>query len=109
MSTTSSDTLLELSGTITTIYPIEHDRRTDQYIQKLIIDNAQVTHGITTVPLRVLIIIKVTDTESPIPFQLNHPITAKGFFRRESSDFLSFLHMVHAPSGYIRYNGKIYR
>jgi hypothetical protein len=103
------DPLVEVSGTITTVYPMEHDGRRNQYIQKIIVDNAQVTHGIVQVPLRLLFVVKVPDVENPIPFQVNHTITAKGFFRRRSSDFLSFLHTIHAPSGYIRYDGKVYR
>ena len=105
----SSDTLLELSGTITTVYPVEHDGRLNQLVQKVILDNCQVTSGITTVPLRLLLIVKVPDADAPIPFKVNHSLTAKGLFKRMPSDFLSYLHTVHAPSGYLRYDGKIYR
>lgn len=104
-----NEPLIELTGTITTVYPVEHDGRSGQFIQKLILDNAIAVQTVETIPMKLLIVIKVHDAESPIPFLVNHPITVKGFFRRLPQDFLSFVHRVHAPSGFIRYDGKVYR
>lgn len=103
------DELIEVIGTIVVVQPLEFEPSANQYIQKIILSNAIAVNHVINLPDRVLVLVRLTGNTDPIPFRVNDPITVKGFFKRLPSDSLSYLHTTHAPSGYIRYDRKIYR
>lgn len=94
---------IEISGTISSIYPIESNNS-----QKIILDNCSGLNTIIPVEPRIVAVIK-HPAEDFINFAVGDPITVKGIFtRRKSSDYLSTVHHIHKPIGFIRYNGKVY-
>ena len=107
--TLDRDVLVEVTGTIVAVDSLQFDPSVNQYIQKVILTNANAVNHVITIPDRVLIMVRLTSNIDPIPFHVNDPITVKGFFKRSPTGFLSYMHKTHAPSGYIRYNGKVYR
>ena len=102
------DDVLELTGTISALYPIESDN-TGNLIQKVILDNVTAINSNINITSRVLLIVRVQEYVDPIEFSINSPITAKGVFSNGSANFLPTLHTIHAPTGFIRYNSKVYR
>ncbi len=104
MNKSRTNEIIEVYGVIATIFPVDMDNS-----QKIIIDNAAVLNSIVQVEPRILLIVKQPFFDN-IDFKVGLPITAKGVFsRRKSADFLSILHTAHAPIGFIRYDGKVYR
>lgn len=100
--------IYEVTGTISIVYPVEIDQYAHM-VQKIVIDNAVALNSNTTVGPRVLLIVKVSEFEDVIDFTVGSAITAKGSLNRGNANFLDTLHTIHAPTGYIRYKGKIYR
>jgi len=107
MAVQPNDKLVEITGTITTIEPPSIGA-SDVFHQRLLLENAQPVNVAVALPRKLLLTVQYP-IGSTIPFQLGTPITAKGFFRQSSADSLSYMYNLHAPAGYIRYNGKIYR
>lgn len=100
------DPLIEVVGTIMTVEPFVYDTASHLYIHRLILENCMVVNNVINVPSRILIMIRSTDA---ISFKVNDPITVKGFFKRQKEDSLSYMYSVHAPQGYIRYSGRVFR
>ena len=100
--------IIEATGTIATIYPVEHDG-SSQWVMKLILENVHVLNNIAGMDASVLAIVSMNAAFPPIPFELNSPITVKGILSHRKPGQLSVLHTLHAPVGFIRYRGKIYR
>ena len=105
---TKSDELIQVIGTIAIVEPLSLDPSTGQYVQKVVIQNALAVNNPINLPPRLLITVRVIGNSNPIPFRVNDPITVKGFYKQLPPDFLSYMYNTHAPSGYIRYSGKIY-
>lgn len=100
--------IIQISGTITIVYPIEKDN-VGSLVQKIMLNNvSSISHTVQVDP-QIIVVVKVSDISSPIPFRINDPITVKGIFDRQTSDFLSIVYNTHYPIGYVRYNGKIYK
>jgi len=103
-----SEPIIEVSGTVMVVYPIEFDS-IGNGVQKLIINNVSCnTHTIQT-ESKLLLVVKVADTRNPLVFTLTDPITVRGYYFKRTFDFLSVIHTVHAPIGFVRYKGKVYQ
>ena len=101
-----NDPLIQVIGTIVVVQPPSVDIHGSQYVQKIIISNTMAVNNVINVPDRILVITKSTGV---IPFKVNDPITVMGFFSRQFSGELSYMYGVHAPQGYLRYSGRIFR
>ena len=107
MSTSIND-IFEITGTIITVYPTEVDKN-GNFLQKVILANANGINTNIIIGSRVLVLVKFQQYDDLIEFKVNDPITVKGHFVKGNNNFLDTIHTVHAPTGYLRYNGKIYR
>lgn len=101
-----NDPLIQVVGTIVVVQPPTIDKQSTQYVQKIILDNVMAVNNVINLPDQLLVITKSTGV---IPFKVNDPITVMGFFSRQLSGGLSYMYGVHAPQGYLRYSGRIFR
>lgn len=99
---------IDVSGTIQMIMPIE----TDMYLnksQRIIIVNATTTNRNVQVQPTVVVLMK-TDPSIVIPFKTGDPITIRGTYLPPSSpNQLATMSNAHAPTGFVRYSGRVYR
>jgi hypothetical protein len=101
---------IELSGTISNIMPYEIDVR-GQNVQRILLNNVNTSHPNPNVQINptVLVIVRTIPTVT-IPFAIGEPITCKGKYEAASPySRLPTLTYVHAPNGFVRYHGTIYR
>ena len=99
---------VEVSATIRTVYPIESDFKGDN-VQKLLLSNASTaTRGAQVNPQMVLVV--RTDPSITIHFAAGDPIVARGRYDPGAGiGQLPTLQYAHAPTGFIRYNGQVFR
>lgn len=100
--------LIEITGTITDVLPLQLDGK-GFIVHDVILDNVTSIRNNTLIRSRVHLIARVLQTEGAIDFKVNNPITVRGVFLPGNQDTLDTIHMAHAPNGFIRYSGKIYR
>ncbi len=101
--------LIEVTGTISQLFPLELEG-TGYIVQNILLSNVTpVKRNNSGIRSRVLLTTRVSQSEGPINFQLNKPITCKGIFVPGNSDILDTLHSSHGPNGFIRYDGKVYK
>lgn len=99
---------VEISGTIAQVLPMEVDMRGD-FVQRLILNNVTTISRVVQVNSRVILLVR-TDPMVTIPFQINDPISVRGRYEPALGvTNLPVISFAHAPTGFIRYNGKVYR
>lgn len=103
------DPVVQIIGTVTSVYPpVPSDDGTATFTQKLIVSN--VTAAANTrrhVDSRVVVSVKTS--QEPIDFKEGTPISIRGIYEKPvTTDYMPLMHSVHAPLGWIRYNGRIY-
>ena len=100
---------LTMSGTIESVFAPELDIVLNHQVQNVVVNNVMTTNRSTNVPNHILFTLRVLQTDIPIDFSIGKPITIKGMLHRRSADFISVVTHTHAPTGFIRYDGKIYQ
>lgn len=105
--------VVEISGTIDQIYPPTVDNIYDNgnlivnYYQRIVVVNVTTTtHNVQVFP-RCVIVFKLSNYN--VVFNVGDPVTARGIYTSQSSEFLPTLNYAHEPIGFVRYNGKVYR
>lgn len=109
---TALDDYIQMSGTVAQILSPETDSE-NSLVQRVMLTNLNATgsaHGadIITDPTA-LLMVRILNVEHQIPFNVGEPITIKGKYVRRAPQELGLIHSTHAPSGFIRYKGRIYR
>jgi hypothetical protein len=99
--------VFQVTGTIVQVYaPV---RVGGVILQQLVLENVTGNRNNTGIPSRVLVLVNLEGSAAPIDFRVNEPITVKGTFVQATRDALATIHTTHAPVGYVRYNGMVYR
>lgn len=99
--------IIEIFATISAIYPVELSRF-GTFEQKILVDNATTINTVLPVDSRILVVVRYSKKEDVISFEVNKPITVRGNYT-SASTAIKMIHHTHAPLGYIRYSGKVYR
>lgn len=105
----ASAVLVQVTGTIESVFPCTQDFTHNHVIQQIVLQNVMAVNNTINLPARILLMVRMLNTNDPIPFTVNYPITVKGLFTRRHNDFISYITHCHAPTGFIRYNGKVYK
>ncbi len=101
--------LLEISGTVGTVYPPEQTSL--GLVQKVIVTNVTCRNEPLTarIPHTVLLLIKWNRDIDTLPRIIaGTPVSAKGRFKDGDQNHLAVLSAVHAPNGFLRWGGAIY-
>lgn len=100
---------IQLSGTVHRLFPSEKDAN-GYTVLKVMLSNL-VASGATNakVDTNALLMIRILNEFVIPPFTPGHPITIKGVYVQMGPEELSIIHSTHAPLGFIRYDGQIYR
>lgn len=105
------DDYIQMSGTVQSVLTPDRDAE-GLLIQRVILINLSPSGSSDSRPIidsKALLMVRIINAHSSIPFAPGHPITVKGKYVRQSPNELSIVHSTHAPLGFIRYDGKIYR
>jgi hypothetical protein len=100
---------IEIYATIASVMPAERDFKGD-YTQRLLLTNVTTRNRTIQVNAQVILYVRF-DASMPITFSVGNPITAMGIYNPAAGNIshLPSMTFAHAPTGYVRYAGKIFR
>ena len=101
-------TTIEISGTISSVLPTEYDHQGTE-VTRLLLSNVNTTSQSFIVSPSLLLYVRMSGTVLGVYFRVGDPITARGYYNRNTTTGLDSMDFTFNPVGFVRYKGRVHK